>query len=323
LAAVQVTSQPGQIEANHRHATPFVERAAKAGARLVVLPELFSCGYIPNRAIWAAGEPADGPTVQWLQEMAARLSIYLGAGLVETDGRDFYDVFALATPQASIAGRACKANAEAVFKRGRGQHIIDTALGRLGVGICADNQFITLPRFLAQQGIEVLLMPHAWPTPVRPAGPVSAADVEAQQRRVEDLPLLYAQLLGVPVIFVNQVGAMGRMAGLLGKAMDPEVYRLQGQSRIVAADGTLLGALAGEEGVLVEDVVLGATSILHEELVSYGGWLQPGPALVRKLIIPLDTGLGELSYSLSRERRRKARAAASSMGATAPNLNAA
>jgi len=43
---------------------------------------------------------------------------------------------------------------------------------------------------------------------------------------------------------------------------------------------------------------------------SFGGWLQPGPWAGRHLIIPLDIAAGRLSYTISRERRQKARAAA-------------
>jgi N-carbamoylputrescine amidase len=51
-------------------------------------------------------------------------------------------VFVLASPDGQIAGRACKASAEAnVFRRGRHEHLIETPIGRIGIGICADNQF--------------------------------------------------------------------------------------------------------------------------------------------------------------------------------------
>jgi len=40
----------------------------------------------------------------------------------------------------------------------------------------------------------------------------------------------------------------------------------------------------------------------------FGGWLQPGSALARKVIIPLDTAAAGACYRLSRERRRKAQA---------------
>jgi N-carbamoylputrescine amidase len=202
LAAVQVQSQPGQNEANRRRATSYIERAAAWGGWLVVLPELFSCGYLPNRTIWDVAEPPHGSTARWLAATARRLGIYLGAGSAEADGCDFFNVFILANPNEQIAGRAYKANAEAnVFKRGRSEHVIDTPIGRIGIGICADNQFAAHLRLMRDLRADLVLMPHAWPTPCKAAGPVSEDDVASQQRRMIELPSLYARSLGVPVVF--------------------------------------------------------------------------------------------------------------------------
>jgi predicted amidohydrolase len=54
---VQVESRHGKIAENHARATPFIQHAAAAGASMVVLPELFAPGYIPNKAIWDLAEP--------------------------------------------------------------------------------------------------------------------------------------------------------------------------------------------------------------------------------------------------------------------------
>ena len=99
-----------------------------------------------------------------------------------------------------------------------------------------------------------MLMPHAWPTPFRATGAVSEADVVDQQRRLVELPLLYARSLGVAVVFVNQVGPLLPIGGILGRLMNPDSWRLQGQSRIVDSDGSLLAALDNREGVLVATV---------------------------------------------------------------------
>jgi N-carbamoylputrescine amidase len=308
VGAVQVESQPGETVANLQHATPFVEHAATQGAELVVLPELFSSGYVPNRAVWDAAEPAGGATARWLAGVAGRLGIYLGAGSVETDGSDFYNVFILAGPHGEIAGRAYKANAEAdVFRRGRREHVIETDLGRIGIGICADNQFAAHLRLMREEQVDLVLMPHAWPTPARAAGLVSDADVRSQQERMVDLPRLYARLLGVPAVFVNQVGPLLPIGGILGRLMDPRIWRLRGQSRIVDADGAVLGQLSDEEAVLVASVSMGAAPRRYEEARSYGGWLQPGSAVARRLFIPLDIATGRLSYALSRTRKTRAR----------------
>ena len=51
VAVVQVESRPGQIAANQAQALPFIETAVSQGAQLVILPELFACGYIPNSTV--------------------------------------------------------------------------------------------------------------------------------------------------------------------------------------------------------------------------------------------------------------------------------
>jgi N-carbamoylputrescine amidase len=319
LAAVQARSQPGQVAANLEHAEPMVEQAAAQGARLVVLPELFSCGYVPNRAVWDYAEPGDGPTSRWLAATAGRLGIYLGAGGAETDGTDFFSVFILAGPDGQVVGRAYKTNAEAsVFRRGRGEHLIVTPAGRIGIGICADNQFAVQLRLMAEQRADLILMPHAWPTPVRAAGPVSQADVAAHQRRMVELPVLYARSLGVPVVFVNQVGPLLPIGGILGRLMDPQIWRLRGQSRIVGPAGSVLGQLGDDEGVLTAQAVMESPRRRYDAPPSFSGWLQPGAWPARHLIIPVDIAVGRLSYAASRERRRLARLATVRVSGGAP-----
>ena len=308
VAAVQVESKHGLIEANHEHAMPFIEKAVQDGAQLVLLPELFSTGYIPNETIWNAAEPQNGPTVTWLKQTAKRLGIYLGAGLLETDGRDFYNIFVLCDPDGQEAGRVSKIEAESyVFKRTSGSHVIHTTFGKFGVGICADNQMAAFFRQMAADSVDLMLMPHGWPTPCRTSPQVSEQDLKEQHERTRRLVTLYAQRLGVPAVFVNGTGPMGRMTGLLGRFMDPAVFRLEGRSHIVDSDGASKGELGSEEDVLVADVTLDPERKRFSEPESYGGWLLPGNAVSRKVIVPFDVNVGQMWYTLSSQRRRKAR----------------
>jgi N-carbamoylputrescine amidase len=308
VAAVQTESKHGLIEANHAHAMPFIEKAAHEGAKLIVLPELFSTGYIPNETIWDAAEPQNGPTVHWLKQTAKRLGIYLGAGLLETDGRDFYNIFVLCGPDGQECGRVSKIEAESyVFKRTSGSHVIQTEIGKIGIGICADNQMATFLRQMAADSVDLMLMPHGWPTPCRTSSQVSEQDIEEQRGRTRQLVTLYARRLGVPAVFVNGTGPMGQMNGLLGRFLDPSVYRLEGRSHIVDSDGASLGELDIEEGVLLADVTLDPARKQFSEPKSYDGWLLPGNPISRKVIVPFDVNVGQMWYALSSLRRRKAR----------------
>jgi N-carbamoylputrescine amidase len=307
VAAIQLESKHGSIKANHEHAVPFIEQAAQAGAQLVVLPELFTTGYIPNETIWDVAEPRNGHTVTWLKQTAKQFGIYLGAGLLETDGKDFFNIFVLCNPEGREAGRVSKIETESyVFKRTSGSHVIETPLGKIGVGICADNQMVSFLKQMAADNVDLMLMPHGWPTPCKTNQQVSEQDILDHRERTKRLASIYSEHLGVPAVFVNGVGPMGRMIGLLGKFMGPEIFRLEGRSRIVDSDGTIVGELGSEEGVIISIVTLDPTRKHYSEPESYDGWLLPGNAVSRKVIIPFDVSYGQLWYRLTPLRKKKA-----------------
>ena len=310
VASIQLETRLGEVETNLHHAEQLVIRAAAEGASLVVLPELFNTGYLANRDLWSHVEPRSGRTARWLSTLAHRFEVYLGGGLVVWDGVDVVNGFAVAGPDGAVVGWAQKSNAEAyLFQRGHGTHVIQTGIGRLGIGICADCQSPRILRALHQHAAELVLMPHAAPTPAVARGAVSSADIAEQRRRMAELPVTYARALGVPAVFVNQTGAMAPMSGILGRLMDPDVFRLQGGSRTVDSDGVVVGSLDVAEDVLVADVTLDPARRTWHAPRSYGGWLTPGNPLVRRLVIPADIGLGRLSYRRGRGRRRSCLAA--------------
>ncbi len=94
VAEVQVESRHGCNEINRQHVAASIDQTAQAGALLIVLPELFASGYTPNKTLWDTAQPPDGQTITWLKKTAQRLGIYLGVGLVETDGKGFMNILA-------------------------------------------------------------------------------------------------------------------------------------------------------------------------------------------------------------------------------------
>lgn len=310
VAAIQLVSKLGNAEENIRHATPFIEQAAREGARLIVLPEMYVSGYAMVRRVWDLAEPEGGPIEQWLTGTAKRLGIYLGAGLIQSVGEDFYNTFIIADPEGRVAGRVRKTQAEfMLFKPGDlGSHIIDTAIGRIGVGICADTHMTFLPRLMQEQNVDILLMPHAWPIPYKTSKIISEKDITDANENARGYGVLFANMLGIPVIFVNHTGPMegGRWAGMLGRLMDADHMRYAGYSAIVDTDLAIKAQIVRDEGVIIADVSLDPSRKVAGVIPDYGGWTHPGVFLMRKVILPLEIFNGKLRYRLSGERKRKA-----------------
>jgi N-carbamoylputrescine amidase len=89
VAAVQMESQNGLVEANLGHATSLMERAVDDGAKLILLPEFMPTGYSFSKALWDGAEPREGATANWLRENSERLGVWLGTSFLEADGEDF------------------------------------------------------------------------------------------------------------------------------------------------------------------------------------------------------------------------------------------
>ena len=81
VACVQVAPSVGDLEGNRRLAKEAVREAVAAGARVVVLPELVTSGYVLESVEEArsCAEPADGPALRgWSEEAAPGDAIVVG-----------------------------------------------------------------------------------------------------------------------------------------------------------------------------------------------------------------------------------------------------
>ncbi|MSP54672.1 MAG: carbon-nitrogen family hydrolase [Myxococcales bacterium] len=63
---------------NRRRAERRVREAAALGARLVILPEMFTCGFSMRAAELA--EPEGGPTEEWMAEVASGMDVWILGG---------------------------------------------------------------------------------------------------------------------------------------------------------------------------------------------------------------------------------------------------
>lgn len=302
VAAVQVDCQPLLVSANLAHAAHFVEEAAHQGAHLVLLPELLPSGYLLTEEIWECAEPINGPCTAWLTGLAQRLHIYLGMTFLEARGEDFYNAFVLAAPDGITTWRVRKsppASLEAYFYcAGQDAHVLDTPLGRIGVGICYENlRFDTLLAFY-RASVDLVLQPMAAGRPL----PFKHGDIELFDQMIEDCAPHYARSLGAPVVFANRTGEIHTD---LPGAYPRFNSSFPGLSAIVDGDGSLKAHLGAAEGFILAEVQLNP-----------GGKPEHNPRRYHKewaLHVPWYAGMwpqtqheGELAYAQNERRRQRA-----------------
>jgi N-carbamoylputrescine amidase len=246
IAIVQMHSLDHDIDGNLKRATEFANQAAAQGAELVLYPELMPTGSYLSFDTWDSAEPSNGKTVHWLKSTSGRLHIWIGAGFFEAAGEDFYDTFVLTTPDGLEAGRVRKAvpaEAEAYYFRGAmGPHVLNTAIGKIGIGICAENYYCALPTELIKESADLILMPHAAPDMSESGGLPSPPGTH--------LASWYAKKVGIPVAMVNKVGRSYKPPPNEIKGFFP------GLSAIVDSDGTVLQSMDDKEGIGISDVTL-------------------------------------------------------------------
>jgi N-carbamoylputrescine amidase len=307
VAAVQMVSVNGERDANLERAAYWVRQASDAGAKLIALPELFSGGYCLSEQAWDMAEPQDGPTESWLRETAHRLGIYLGGSYLQVRGEDFFNVFALATPAGKIDGRVPKQQAASIeaylFRGEQSSHVIETDLGRVGVGICYDNVFRFTADAMMAGNADIAVMPFSAPTPQQTwyYGPKRAKAFLASYRHGAQN---YARMLGIPAVQVNKSGQWKSQLPACFPAQDS---KYGGQSEIADSNGEIVAELADQEAFIVGNVSLDPARKIHtlgKERARYGRWIAPVP-LEFKLYRIIEI-MGAHAYRTNRRRRAKA-----------------
>ncbi len=168
VAALQLESAAGDKPANFRKLERYAEEAAARGASILVAPECALTGYwflrrLTRSELAALAEPVpDGPSCERLLDLAARLGITVGAGLVEAGDHGFHNTYAVAMPDGRLARhRKLHAFEHPAIVSGDEHTVFDTPHGvRAAVLVCYDNNIVENVRIAALRGAELLLAPH-------------------------------------------------------------------------------------------------------------------------------------------------------------------
>jgi predicted amidohydrolase len=241
-AACQVPIDIDAPERTRAAVAGAVERAAEAGAELVVLPELALTGYVFADTAEALGraEELAGPGIRFFRELSGDRGLMVVAGWCEksTGERPYNSVVVI--DRGVVVGCYRKTHLwgreTEVFAAGdQAPPVLATNLGLITPLICYDLEFPEVVRAAALGGAELIVAPSNWPRGLVPDGDRPIEVIKAQAAAA-----------------VNRVGVI--VADRCGSERGQD---WTGASLISGPDGYLLaGPAAGEETVLLADINL-------------------------------------------------------------------
>ena len=173
VALIQMACSP-QPEKNLKNALDRIAVAARQGAKLVCLQELFRSLYFCQKEDYECFDLAEtipGPTTRLLSQAAKKHKITLVSSLFEKrTGGLYHNTAVVFGPDGKILGTYRKMHIpddpgfseKFYFAPGdTGFQPIDTPVGRLGVLVCWDQWYPEAARLMALRGAEILVYPTA------------------------------------------------------------------------------------------------------------------------------------------------------------------
>lgn len=249
---------------NMRKALDRVGEAAKRGAQLVCLPELFQTQYFCQRedaSLFDLAEPIPGPATAKLSDVARRFSVVLVASLFEKRAAGIYhNTAAIFDADGVLCGIYRKMHIpddplyyeKYYFTPGDlGFRAQETQVGKVGTLVCWDQWYPEGARLTALQGANVLLYPTAigW-------HPAEKAEFgHSQHDAWRTIQRAHAIANGIYVGVVNRVGF--ETGNIRGKSAPGQGLEFWGGSFICDPFGVVIAEASHDK----EEILLGEVDL--------------------------------------------------------------
>jgi len=210
VAATQLKIGTSKAD-NLDKAENIIREASKAGAKLILLQELFATPYfcqVENYDYFKlAEEVRTSITLKRFQKLAKELDVVLPISFFEKDNNNYYNSLAMIDSDGEILGIYRKSHIPTgkcyeekfYFTPGNtGFKVFNTKYGKIGVGICWDQWFPEVARILTLKGAEIIVYPTAIGTE-----PVLNKDSKNHWQHVM---MGHAASNVIPVIASNRIG---------------------------------------------------------------------------------------------------------------------
>lgn len=169
VALAQFDVKSGETDANLPTASKYVALAARRGAKLLVLPELWSSGYDLERSQMHA-ELSQKKVLPALTELARRHQLYIvGSVLQANDRGEAFNSAVLLGPGARPTRAYRKIHLFGPMREdqfltpGRATPVFHLPFGTIALAICYDLRFPELFRKYALKGAQLVVVCAQWP----------------------------------------------------------------------------------------------------------------------------------------------------------------
>ena len=210
VAAVQMQMGVDKSD-NVARAMAYVKEAAKNGAQIILLPELFEglyfCKDMDEKYFLWASALEEHPLIKQFALLAKALEVVLPISYFEKDGENYYNALVVIDADGRVLENYRKIHIpdgpgyeeKFYFKPGNtGFKVWKTKYAKIGVGICWDQWFPETARALTLQGAELIFYPTAIGSE-----PEIEVDSQAHWQQVQQG---HAAANIVPVIAANRIG---------------------------------------------------------------------------------------------------------------------
>lgn len=173
VAAVQIACSD-DAKTNLDKLETHIRHAAARGAKLVVLQELFEgiyfCMDADKKHLSRAKPFENHSTISRFSSLAKELGVVLNVSLFEKDGSRYFNSLAMIDADGSVSNTYRKSHIpdapgyseKLYFAEGdTGFMVHETAVGKIGAGICWDQWFPEAARAMVLKGAEILIYPTA------------------------------------------------------------------------------------------------------------------------------------------------------------------
>ena len=166
---IQMDIVLGNPKGNMEKAIPLIEKAAREGSRVVLLPELWTTGYSYEN-LRDLAESLGGKTTSAVSDAASNNDVYVIGSIPRIKDNELYNTCVVAGPR-GVVGHYDKVHLfrpigeDNFFSAGNSYSICATELGPIGTALCYDIRFPELCRSIAIAGAKILFVPAEWPHP--------------------------------------------------------------------------------------------------------------------------------------------------------------